>query len=222
MILSTTPERRQDNAVSRLGFVLQVMEVAESGKNVVVKGLCLPEDASCGHPESKVEINQSINISFMTSREAGERLLGLLRFGGGDTLFNQIPAREVVLAISCVREEPLPGGGQVAGTARDPFCSPTLPQPDVSILSEREREMLLQLSKGYANKAIAAKMHVSLSTVRTHLRHIYRKLDVESRTEAVVLFARAQPQMFLNGSEVGQAGGCSAVKSDNAFRQAIQ
>ena len=62
--------------------------------------------------------------------------------------------------------------------------------PDTSLvsqleLSKRELEILGLLSQGYSNQEIAAKIFVSLSTVKTHLQNIFEKLDVKRRTQAV-------------------------------------
>ena len=53
------------------------------------------------------------------------------------------------------------------------------------LLSDREIEVLQQLSHGYSNKLIGRKMDVSDSTVRFHLRNIFAKLNVKSRLQAV-------------------------------------
>jgi DNA-binding NarL/FixJ family response regulator len=52
-------------------------------------------------------------------------------------------------------------------------------------LTAREEEVLVLLSKGYANKEIAERLAVSVDTVRSHLKHIYEKMHVRSRAEAV-------------------------------------
>jgi len=62
-------------------------------------------------------------------------------------------------------------------------------------LTERENTILGQLSKGYANKEIAVNLAITVPTVRTHLRNIYEKIQVGSRTEAVVKYLhRAFPR----------------------------
>jgi DNA-binding NarL/FixJ family response regulator len=66
----------------------------------------------------------------------------------------------------------------------------TAPGVDTSPLTDRENEILSFLSKGFANKEIADKLEISIPTVRTHLRHIYEKLHVRSRTEAVARFLK--------------------------------
>jgi DNA-binding NarL/FixJ family response regulator len=55
------------------------------------------------------------------------------------------------------------------------------------VLSRREREVLGALAQGYRNKEISAQLGVSVGTVKTHLRHIFRKLHVADRTAAVLV-----------------------------------
>jgi DNA-binding NarL/FixJ family response regulator len=54
-------------------------------------------------------------------------------------------------------------------------------------LSRREREVLQALARGYRNKEISMQLGVSVGTVKTHLRHIFRKLHVADRTAAVLI-----------------------------------
>ncbi len=52
-------------------------------------------------------------------------------------------------------------------------------------LTDREMDILLGIARGRTNKQIAARLYVSPFTVKTHLQHVYRKLAVRSRTEAL-------------------------------------
>jgi DNA-binding NarL/FixJ family response regulator len=58
-------------------------------------------------------------------------------------------------------------------------------QPPSSQLSQREREVLEMIAKGFTNEAIAAELSLSLHTVKQHASTIYRKLEVRNRAEAV-------------------------------------
>jgi len=53
-------------------------------------------------------------------------------------------------------------------------------------LTEREYEVLRLVAKGYSNKAVARELNISLSTVKTHLRGVFRKLEVEDRAHLII------------------------------------
>lgn len=62
----------------------------------------------------------------------------------------------------------------------------------LSGLTDREREILAWAAAGRSNKEIADQLCVSIDTVKTHLHHIYRKLSVNGRVEAVLAYLQAK------------------------------
>jgi LuxR family maltose regulon positive regulatory protein len=72
-----------------------------------------------------------------------------------------------------------------------PGADAARPDPALDALSGREREILTYLPSHRSQGQIAAEMYVSINTVKTHIRAVYRKLGVASRSEAVSV-ARAQ------------------------------
>ena len=77
---------------------------------------------------------------------------------------------------------------------------PPAPGPDIDAtslslllqrLTEAERAIARAVASGLDNRAIAAMLHISVNTVRTHLRHIFRKLDIASRSHLAVLLTAA-------------------------------
>jgi DNA-binding NarL/FixJ family response regulator len=69
-------------------------------------------------------------------------------------------------------------------------------RPDVVLMDiflPRIEEVLELLSKGYANKEIADRLELSIDTVRSHLKHIYEKMHLRSRTEAVARHVAGKP-----------------------------
>lgn len=80
-------------------------------------------------------------------------------------------------------------------------------------LSSREAKIYSLLCLGYSNKGIAEKIYLGLDAVRYHLKHLYRKLKVQSRTEAVAL-------CFANGAKPGsQSGSPSSRQTPQKSRQ---
>lgn len=63
--------------------------------------------------------------------------------------------------------------------------APHYPPPLMSQLSSREQEVLLLVAEGLSNQEIAQRLFISLHTVKSHLKHLMKKLDVRSRTQAV-------------------------------------
>ena len=53
-------------------------------------------------------------------------------------------------------------------------------------LTDRESDVLRLVAKGYSNKAVARELGITISTVKTHLRNIFRKLDVEDRAQVII------------------------------------
>jgi ATP/maltotriose-dependent transcriptional regulator MalT len=78
--------------------------------------------------------------------------------------------------------------GEIASQVIAYFQSQTVVDDEVEKLTAREREVLEFLAKGYSNKEIAAQLSVSVAAIRFHLTHIYQKLHVQSRTQAISKF----------------------------------
>lgn len=74
---------------------------------------------------------------------------------------------------------------QIARKVVNAFCQDIVYTDPQENLSLREKEVLEWLSKGYSYKKIAAKLFISVETVRTHIRNIYEKLHACNRAEAL-------------------------------------
>lgn len=111
-----------------------------------------------------------------------------LKVGASGYLLKNNSSEEVIRSIIEVVEGGAPMTGQIARRVIEAFRKPPPKDLKESQLTTREKEILHLIAKGYANKEIAAQLEVGVSTVRTHVEHIYEKLHVHCRTEAAAKY----------------------------------
>jgi DNA-binding NarL/FixJ family response regulator len=153
--------------------------------DVVLMDIHLPNLSGLECTRRLKELCPSVQILILTVYEDNERIFGALKAGAGGYLLKRADPAEVLHAIQDVKQGGAPMTSQIA---RRVVLSFREAPPKVDALSRREEEILQHLSRGYSTKEIADRLSVSVNTVRTHLQHIYDKLHVRSRTEAVVKF----------------------------------
>ncbi len=127
-------------------------------------------------------------VIMLTVYDDEELLFKSLMAGASGYLLKRTPPEKLIEAIADVRQGSSPMSGQVARMMVRYFNRLGQQADDQARLTERETEILDLLSKGYLYKEIAGKLNISFDTVRSHLRNIYDKLHVHSRTAAVVKY----------------------------------
>ncbi len=126
----------------------------------------------------------STQFIMSTVYEDDENIFESLKAGAtGYLLKKTVPAR-ILEAIREVYEGGSPMSTQIARKVIGSFQQKN-GIDETEILTPKEKEILKALSKGLRYKEIAAEMKIGMETVRTHARHIYEKLHVQSRTEAL-------------------------------------
>jgi DNA-binding NarL/FixJ family response regulator len=136
------------------------------------------------------ELLPSTQFIVLTVYEDSEHIFRALKAGASGYLLKRSDPDEVLDAIKNARDGGAPMSSQIARRVVHSFHALAPAGLDTTTLTERETEILSSLSLGLANKEIADKMNVSVPTVRTHLRHIYEKLHVRSRSEAIVKYLK--------------------------------
>jgi DNA-binding NarL/FixJ family response regulator len=122
----------------------------------------------------------------LTVYQNTEHIFNALQAGATGYMLKQTPPAELLAAIKEVHAGGSPMSSHIARKIVQSFQqpAPVAATADAN-LSPREAEVLDLLAKGFLYKEIADQMKVSYATVHTHIRHIYEKLHVRSRTEAV-------------------------------------
>ncbi len=127
-----------------------------------------------------------VQIIMLTVYQNTEHIFNALTAGATGYLLKQTPPAELLAAIKEVHAGGSPMSSHIARKIVQSFQHPVaVPAAGMENLSPREAEVLDLLAKGFLYKEIADQMKVSYATVHTHIRHIYEKLHVRSRTEAV-------------------------------------
>jgi DNA-binding NarL/FixJ family response regulator len=100
-------------------------------------------------------------------------------------MLKQTPPHELLAAVRDVHRGGSPMSSHIARKVVASFQQSSSSLKELESLTGREQEVLDYLAKGFLYKEIADAMNISYDTVHTHIRKIYEKLHVRSRTEAV-------------------------------------
>lgn len=157
---------------------------------VVLMDLNLPQMPGTECIRRLKELLPETQVIVLTVYEDSEHIFHALKAGASGYLLKRAEPDEVLEAIRNAREGGAPMSSQIAYRVVRSFHEPAPKGLDTTTLTEREKELLTLLSQGFANKELADKLQISVPTVRTHLRHIYEKLHVRSRSEAIVKYLK--------------------------------
>lgn len=130
----------------------------------------------------------ALPIVMWTVYDDADRVFDALKAGASGYLLKRTPPAELLEALEDVRRGGAPMSGPIARKVVQSFHAPPASAGVEAALSPREAEVLALLARGYRYREIADALCISPETVRSHLRRIYEKLHVRSRTEAVVRF----------------------------------
>lgn len=184
--LNEAPGHRCVCACSSAEEALQ--KIPKELPDVVLMDIHLPNLTGVECTRRLKELCPAVQILILTVYEDNERIFGALQAGASGYLLKRADPADILEAILDVKQGGAPMSGPIARRVVHSFRNTAAETPRIDELSGREEEILHFLAKGYSTKEIADRTSVSVNTVRTHLQHIYHKLHVRSRTEAVLKF----------------------------------
>jgi len=138
------------------------------------------------------ELLPSAQVIMVTVYEDPDRIFRALRAGASGYLLKRSAPEDVLKAILEAQQGGAPMSGEIARKVVAYFRNQEGANAEVEKLSAREREVLELVVDGFSNKEIADRLEITLDAIRWHLKHIYQKLHVHSRTDAVLKYSRAR------------------------------
>jgi DNA-binding NarL/FixJ family response regulator len=132
-------------------------------------------------------------IVILTAMDDQELVFMALEAGADGYLLKRTKPSELRTALLEVIQGGAPMTSQIARRVIESFRRKAKVPDESPRLTVREEQILVLLSQGYSNKLIADKLELSIDTVCSHLKHVFGKLHVRSRTEAVVRYMASKP-----------------------------
>ncbi|WP_017149700.1 response regulator [Bacillus bingmayongensis] len=195
----------EDHHIVRKGLVFflktkeefEIIGEAENGKealefvrkerpDVVLMDLSMPKMDGIEATKRLKQYDATIKILMLSSFSEQDYVLPALEAGADGYQLKEVQPDQLVASIIAVYQ----------GNANlHPKVTPALlgrsivkeeKQDSLSMLTKREKEVLREIAKGRSNKEIAAELHITEQTVKTHVSNVLAKLEVDDRTQAAL------------------------------------
>ncbi|PBQ32342.1 DNA-binding response regulator [Sphingobacteriaceae bacterium] len=131
-----------------------------------------------------------VKVLMLTVFDDNENVFEAVKNGANGYILKKTPPSQLLQYIHDAFEGGAPMTSSVARQVLTMFTDVYKQKNDSYNLSERERDVLKALVNGYSYKMIANELFISIDTVRSHIKKIYEKMHVNSKTEAVALAFR--------------------------------
>lgn len=157
---------------------------------VIVMDIHLPDGSGIECTSRLKRLLPGTQILMFTIHDDTEQIVHALEAGASGYLLKNTPGPEILAAIRAIRDQNAPMSAEVARKLVESFHRRPAPAATAEALTRRENEILELLGEGLLYKEIGDRLAIKFDTVGTHVKSIYRKLQVRSRTEAVIKYLR--------------------------------
>ena len=153
--------------------------------DIVLMDIGLPNISGIEGVRTVKENYDKIQVLMFTVFEDDEKIFEAIKAGASGYLLKKSSPEEINHPIRSLYDGGAPMSANIARRVIESFQQHTLDTKEDYQLTTRESEILHSLIEGMSYKKLAEKYFISISTVRTHIRHIYEKLHVNSKSQAV-------------------------------------
>jgi DNA-binding NarL/FixJ family response regulator len=191
------------NCISACGTGEEALRILpQNPPDVVLMDIFLPRMSGIECTVRLKALLPEIQIIILTAMADQELVFLALEAGADGYLLKRTKPADLRTALLDVLGGGAPMTSQIARRVIESFRQHATMRDESVRLTIREEQILVLLSQGYSNKVIADKLELSIDTVCSHLKRVFNKLHVSSRTEAVVRYmASKTPQQIPMGPD---------------------
>jgi DNA-binding NarL/FixJ family response regulator len=162
-----------------------VRQINQTRPEVVLLDVHMPNGGGRAVIEGVKSEQPGVRFLALSVSDAAEDVIGVIRAGARGYVTKSISPEELVSAVRRVSEGDAVFSPRLAGFVLDTFAAelPAPADPELDLLTAREREVLRYIARGYAYKEVAHELGIAVKTVETHVSAVLRKLQLSSRYE---------------------------------------
>ena len=163
-----------------------VAAIARFKPDVVLLDVHMPDGGGKAVLDRVRPAQPEVRFLALSVSDAAEDVIGVIRAGARGYVTKTISGPDLAAAIRRVADGDAVFSPRLAGFVLDAFASRAdvpVADPELDQLTNREREVLRLLARGYAYKEIAKELFISIKTVETHVSNVLRKLQMSNRYE---------------------------------------
>lgn len=162
--------------------------IKETKADVVLMDINLPTKNGIDITAEIKENNPNCKVLILTMYDHNEYFMSALHAGADGYLLKDSPGEKVVEGIRVV----FSGDSIIQPSLTKKLLNQQRIQQYIIELTQREKEVLTALVKGVSNKEIAEELYISERTVKIHINKIFKKMNVKSRSQAIIVAVKNQ------------------------------
>jgi DNA-binding NarL/FixJ family response regulator len=162
-----------------------INELPEFVPNIVIADINLPGKSGIECVSKIKEMVPAIQFIMFTIYEDNDQVFEAIKAGANGYILKNTSPDKIIESLLDLSEGGSPMTAKIARKVIANMQGNSVSNKNIELLTERENEVIQLLSKGFLYKEIADKLNIATSTVKRHLSHIYQKLQVQNKTEAI-------------------------------------